>query len=417
MEPDPITTPPRYLQLPLLMAEGSFDFVATWQRLCGANTPQQLPPIPYVVPPRQSLSALLEIHGNGPVEPVLNREQWQAKRRLLRDNLLWLLGEQPACPTTVTARLAFETACQGYVRRKMRLQLDRQVSSKVVFQSTRNGYAHRRVLLNIESETVPAYLCIPTAPPRVPRPAVICLHQFNPEEGARETVGLDPQHNDMAFADELARRGFVTLAFDLPGYGERRDPKRSPVESLIDFYRAHPKGSLLGEMAWEVSRAVDYLATVEGVDSQRIGCIGHVLGGIVALFAAALDERLRAVVASAACATFRSQFESGTADQIWFNGTGLLPHLGFFRDGQLDDLPIEIHEVVAQIAPRALYLCTPERSDYFPREGVQEVARHLENLYSFLGFPERLAVNYPSYFIYFPEDLREEAYQWLTRFL
>ncbi|KPK71961.1 MAG: hypothetical protein AMJ84_05185 [Acidithiobacillales bacterium SM23_46] len=408
-------SPPRAFRLPLA-SEESFDFLATWQRLANVSDLQHLPPVPHPSASRHGLAALLEIYQNDRVETVGNREQWEIKRRHLRENLEWLLGQRPAVSKSVTAKVIFESACAGYVRRKIRLQIEREVSSQIVFQSSSDGQRRQRILLTVESETVPAYLCVPTTV-SPPCPAIVCLHQFNAAQGARESVGLDPEHNDLAFADELARRGFVTLALDLPGYGERCNPARTAAEQLIDFYRAPPHSALLGQMAWEVSCAVDYLASLDAVNSRRIACIGHLLGGIVALFAAALDERVRAVVASAACATFRSQFEHGTARPIWCSGTGLLPILGFFGADEAGNLPIEYHEILALIAPRPLFLCTPLRSEYFPREGLEEVASHLENLYAFLGCPERLSITYPHYFIFFPEELREEIYQWLTRFL
>lgn len=414
MEPD-FLSPPKALQLPLA-GEGTFDFFATWQKIASATNLQHLPPVPYPSVSQHGLAALLDLHEGGQAEPIVTHEQWQIKRRRLGENLAWLLGPQPSPAKTVTGKVVFETACAGYIRRKIRLQIEREISSQIVFQSSNNGQTRRRVLMTVESESVPAYLCMPTDI-RGPRPAVICLHQFNIEAGAREMVGLDPDHSDVAFADELARRGFVTLALDLPGYGERRDAEGNPAEKVVDYYRSQPRGSLLGRMAWEVSCAVDYLATLDGVDAQRIGCMGHLLGGVVGLFAAALDARVRAVVASAACATFQSQIERDTAHLLWCSGTGLLPIMGFFDEESAVDLPMEYHECVALIAPRPLFLCTPLRSDFFPREGLEEVSRHLENLYAFLDSPERLSVSYPHYFIFFPEDLREEAYHWLTRFL
>lgn len=414
MEPE-FLSPVRPFQLPLA-SEESFDFFATWQRLASVSSLQHLPPVPHPSVSQHGLAALLETRQDGRLESVVNREQWEVKRRHLRENLEWLLGERPSACKSVTGKVIFESACEGYVRRKIRLQIEREISSQIVFQSSSNGQKRQRVLLTIETSTVPAYLCVPTTVPP-PHPAIVCIHQFNPAAGARESVGLDPEHNDLAFADELARRGFVTLALDLPGYGERRDPNRTAAEEVIDFYRTQPRSALLGQMAWEVSRAVDYLTSLEVVDSRRIGCMGQLLGGIVGLFAAALDERLRAVAASTACATFQSQFEHGTAGPIWCSGTGLLPILGFFDAERAGDLPIEYHEIMALIAPRALFLCTPLRSEYFPREGLEEVASHVENLYAFVGCPERLSITYPHYFIFFPEELREEIYQWLTRFL
>jgi len=414
MEPE-FLTPSKPLALPLA-SEESFDFFSTWQRIAGISSLQHLPPAPYPSTSQHGLAALLEIRNGDHVGTVATNDQWQTRRRQLNENVQWLLGEQPTGPKSVTAKTIFETACEGYVRRKIRLQIENELGSQLLFQSSTNGRTHQRILQTVESESVPAYLCLP-AVTRLPRPAVICLHQFNPAAGSRELVGLDAEHNDMAFADELARRGYVTLAFDLPGYGERHNEARRATEEIVDFYRAHPHGSLLGRMAWEISCAVDYLSSLEVVDARRIGCMGHLLGGIVALFASVLDERLRAVVASSACASFRSQIENGSGRSIWCSGTGLLPILGFFEGEQASDLPFEYHEIVALIAPRPLFLCTPLRSEYFPREGLEEVASHLQNLYSFLGHPERLAIRYPHYFIFFPEELREETYQWLMRFL
>jgi len=408
-------TPPKSLQLPLA-EEQAFDFFGTWCKIAGVGGVHHLPPVPYPRSAQRGLPPLLEIQEGDEVESITSREQWKTKRRRLRENLLWLVGERPSPAKSVGAKVIFETACEGYVRRKIRLQVEREISSQIVFQSSRNGQTRRRILLTVESENITGYLCLPSTIFE-PRPAVICIHQFNPESGSRESVGLDPEHNDVAFADELARMGFVTLALDLPGYGERCDREKNPAERVIEFYRSQPRSSLLGRMAWEISCAVDYLASLDFVDSMRIGCMGHLLGGIVGLFAAALDERIGAVVASAACATFRSQFERGTAHRLWCTGTGLLPVLGFFDEDSVGELPIEYHEILALIAPRPLFLCTPLRSEYFPREGLEEVAMHLDNLYAFLGRPERLSVNYPHYFIFFTEELRDETYQWLTRFL
>jgi pimeloyl-ACP methyl ester carboxylesterase len=414
MEPEYVTSSKPF-SLPLA-GEESFDFSSTWQRLAGVSGLHHLPPTPHPAPSPHGLTALLEIHDGDRVTTVANDEQWQVKYRHLRENLDWLVGERPPVAQSVTAKTVFETACAGYVRRKIRLQIERKVSSQILFQAALDGHTRRRILLTVESEGVPAYLCLPTVT-RTPRPAVICLHQFNQAAGARESVGLDPEHNDVAFADELARCGYVTLAFDLPGYGERRPADKSTAEAIVAFYRAEPRCSLLGRMAWEVSCAVEYLSSLDMVDSRRIGCMGHLLGGIVAMFASALDKRLKAVVASSACATFRSQIEQGVGRSIWCSGTGLLPILGFFEGEQAGLLPIEYHEIMALIAPRPMFLCTPLKSEHFPRERLEEVASHVENLYSFLGHPERLSIQYPHYFIFFPEELREDIYQWLTRFL
>ena len=85
------------------------------------------------------------------------------------------------------------------------------------------------------------------------------------------------------YAQELAKRGFITLAFD-PSYtgessGEPRDVA-SPDINTEDF-----------------SAAVDYLSNLEGVDSEKIGILGICGFGGFALNAAAIDTRIKATVA------------------------------------------------------------------------------------------------------------------------
>ncbi len=86
------------------------------------------------------------------------------------------------------------------------------------------------------------------------------------------------------YAQTLAERGFVTLAFDPSFTGESGGEPRyvaSPDISTEDF-----------------SAAVDFLTTLEGVDPERIGILGICGWGGFALNAAANDTRIKATVAS-----------------------------------------------------------------------------------------------------------------------
>lgn len=86
------------------------------------------------------------------------------------------------------------------------------------------------------------------------------------------------------YAQTLAERGFVTLAFDPSFTGESGGEPRyvaSPDISTEDF-----------------SAAVDFLSTLDGVDPERIGILGICGWGGFALNAAANDTRIKATVAS-----------------------------------------------------------------------------------------------------------------------
>ncbi|MEV5027452.1 alpha/beta hydrolase [Paenibacillus sp. LPE1-1-1.1] len=102
-------------------------------------------------------------------------------------------------------------------------------------------------------------------------PAIIVGHPFG---GVKEqTSGL--------YAQEMAERGFVTLAFDASYNGESGGQPRNiaSVEALVEDFSA----------------AVDFLGTRPFVDRDRIGVIGVCASGGFAINAAQIDPRLKAI--------------------------------------------------------------------------------------------------------------------------
>ena len=86
------------------------------------------------------------------------------------------------------------------------------------------------------------------------------------------------------YAQTLAERGFLTIAFDPSFTGESGGLPRyvaSPDINTEDF-----------------CAAVDYLSTREDVDPERIGILGICGWGGMAVNAAAMDTRIKATVAS-----------------------------------------------------------------------------------------------------------------------
>lgn len=92
------------------------------------------------------------------------------------------------------------------------------------------------------------------------------------------TVFEDPQYKQ--FATLLAARGTVVVAVDLARH-----------ETL------DPDTTLMGERLLDACRAVDYLYSLPEVDPGRIGCAGLSLGGEMAMWLGAMDDRIRFVCA------------------------------------------------------------------------------------------------------------------------
>ena len=96
--------------------------------------------------------------------------------------------------------------------------------------------------------------------------------------------GAVKEQSSGLYAQHMAERGFLTIAFDPSYTGESGgEPRRmaSPDINTEDFLAA-----------------VDYLSVRDDVDSDRIGIIGICGFGGMAINAAALDPRIKATVAS-----------------------------------------------------------------------------------------------------------------------
>lgn len=102
-------------------------------------------------------------------------------------------------------------------------------------------------------------------------PAIIVSHP----------MGAVKEQSANLYAAKMAEQGFVTIAIDLPFWGESEGQPRQAVS--MDFY------------AEAYSAAADYLGTLPFVDRNRIGVIGICGSGAFAISAVKIDPRLKAV--------------------------------------------------------------------------------------------------------------------------
>lgn len=94
-------------------------------------------------------------------------------------------------------------------------------------------------------------------------------------------MGAVKEQSSMLYAQKLAEQGFVTLAIDLPFWGESE---------------GQPRNLVAPELYSEAfSAAVDYLGTHELIDRNRIGVLGICGSGGFSISAAKMDPRLKAV--------------------------------------------------------------------------------------------------------------------------
>ncbi len=222
----------------------------------------------------------------------------------------------------------------------------------------------------------------------------------------------------------LARLGYIVLAFDPMGQGERiaypdASGTNTRLGSVTDEHDVPGKQLLLlGDSAsryqvWDAIRSLDYLASHELVDPTRLASTGQSGGGTLTMLLACVDERLRAAAVSSgntedvACANFNPPGSTDDAEQD-FIGSGLV---GFDR-----------WDLLYPIAPKPL-LVEVSAHDFFgtysPRyldDGREQYDR-LANVYAVLGHAENLDWRSTPLTHGLTYSLRLGIYNWFERWL
>lgn len=265
-----------------------------------------------------------------------------------------------------------------------------------------DDYTRYHVWLTPEpQDRLPGWLLVPHGASDRRRAAVLCLHQTT-RIGKDEPAGLGGLPN-LHYAAELASRGYVTLAVDYPNFGEY---EFNPYEQ--GYASATMKG------IWNHIRAVDYLASRDDVDAERLGVIGHSLGGHNSLFLAAFDTRLRCIVSCCGFCSFRRYYEG---DLTGWSHRGYMPRIAERYGLDPGRMPFDFTEVVAALAPRAFLAVAPVDDANFAVEGVRECIAAAAPVYERFEAADRLAADYPAGGHDFPPAARRRAYEWLDRWL
>jgi dienelactone hydrolase len=325
----------------------------------------------------QDLSYYLDAQGAR--HPIRSIADWNIRRTQILVQMQAVMGPlpHPAAPVPLDVRILESVSLGPIVRRKIDYHTDSP------------------------SRRVSAYLFVP-ANASSKQPAVLCLHQTI-KIGKSEPAGLGT-NLDLRYALQLALRGYVTLAPDYPSFGEYAydfDPKESYVSGTM-------------KAIYDNVRAVDLLQTLPDVDRDRIGCIGHSLGGHNSIFTAAFDPRIKAVVSNCGFTRFHKYY--GGKLKGWASPR-YMPRIANVYGSDPDRVPFDFTEIVAALAPRAFLASAPIRDDNFEVSGVRDVTAAAKPIYALFGKADNLAANYPDCQHSFPPAAREVAYAFLDRHL
>lgn len=316
------------------------------------------------------LNVMIYQDAAGAVHPVRTQEDSQVRRAHTLANMLKVMGPLPD--------------------RTNLPPLDMEVVETV----DEGSYLRKKIFLTAEpGDRLPAYLCIPkNLNGKVP--GILCLHQ-TVDIGKAETVGIGVTIN-RNYGQELAARGYVTLAPDYPGFGDYK----------IDVY-ALGYASATAKGIGNHMRCVDLLQSLPEVDPARIGAIGHSLGGHNTLFVGAFDDRIKVMVTSCGFTRFAKYYGG---DLTGWSHKGYMPRIADVYGKDPARMPFDFPEILAAIAPRAVFINAPLRDDNFEVSGVKDCVAAVDPLYAMLDESENFAAVYPSSGHDFPPEARERAY-------
>ena len=325
---------------------------------------------------------------NTEIAKLTNLAAITARQRWVTDTFWQIVGGQPE-RTPLRARTVGSFDRAGY-------RLD-----KVIYESRPELY-------------VTANLYIPTAG-KPPYPGVLFQMGHSLNGKAADSY--------QKCCQGLARLGYVVLAFDPMGQGERiyypAGKGRTRLASADDEHTYPGKQMLLAGgsatrfQVWDAIRSLDYLAAHPLVDPDRLASTGQSGGATLTMLLAAVDDRLAAAAVASgntenfACADFNPPGSTDDAEQ---NLIGSGP-LGFDR-----------WDLLYPLAPKPLLILVSDKDSfgtYSPRyisNGWQEYAK-LERVYQVMGRKEHLAwasTPLPHGLSYY---FRVRIYNWFERWL
>lgn len=240
-----------------------------------------------------------------------------------------------------------------------------------------------------EGFQLPFYLLIPDRP-TPPYPVALTLHGHggggrdvcigNPKTREQRTQIVDERRD---IAVQAVERGYVVVVPAMRGMAElspHSDEELGYRTCHTPQLHAQLFGrSLVGDRVWDVTCLLDFVENRSVFDDERILVTGHSSGGAIALFSAAIDDRIDGAAISSYFCTFEDSIAA--IDHCECNYVPGIARLG------------EQYDIAGLVAPRPFIAVNGAEDDIFPIEGTKHAFERLRSIYTAAGAPERCVLH------------------------
>jgi dienelactone hydrolase len=278
-------------------------------------------------------------------------------------------------------------------------------------------------------------------------PGVVGLHDHggNKYFGLRKItrISKDPhplmiRHQDqyyggVAWANELARRGYVVVVHDTFTFGSRRmlladlpgpirndavesNPEAEDEIRLYNQIAANQESTIAkslfsagltwpGLFVFDDRSALDYLASRPDVEPTRLGCAGLSGGGLRTVMLAGADERIRCSCCAGMMTTWRDYLLNKSYTHTWMCYLPGLP-----RD-------LDYPEILGLTAPHAALVLNNRQDTLFTMPEMERADRMLTEVYKKAGVPEHYRGRFYDGPHKFDLAMQKDAFEWFDRWL
>jgi hypothetical protein len=309
---------------------------------------------------------------------MTTKDQWRCRRaEIMAPMQHWVSGAKGAPPSTLTATLSGNT---------------------LTVVSTHNG----------ASITLTSTISKPSG--TGPFPVVI---------GMNTATGSLP-------ASIFTGRGVATMTFNSATLVPSPFSVPRGGGTYFTMYPDRNAGAMI-EWAWGVSRLIDglYKTTGHNIDVKRIAVTGCSYQGKMALYAGAFDERIALTIPQESGGGGEASWrvmatQTGTEDLQEAQGTAwYAENLKQFRNPDAPKLPVDMHQLVAMVAPRAILTIANTSIDRLGSEAGYVSMKAASEVYKALGVPDRIGYvqNATGTHCAFPSNLTADVQAFVDKFL